>query len=350
MKTKESISLKERPLMQKYIEVVIVVVFYWIISISMVFVNKFILSDSSVHLNAPLFVTFYQCIISAIICVLMSFLTRVNSRLFTFPAINLNITTMKNILPLSIMFVAMITFNNLCLKYVGVAFYFVGRSLTTVFNVVLSYLILGQKTSLEAISCCLIIIFGFFLGVDQENVSGSLSIIGVLFGVFASLFVSLNSIYTKNVLSSVNNSIWLLTFYNNINGILLFIPMMIINGEIQELLNYSRLGDVTFWNLMTMSGVFGFLIAYVTGLQIKVTSPLTHNISGTAKACTQTVLATFWYNENKTIMWWLSNVLVLFGSAAYTRIKQIEMKNNHIHKVNIGIINTDEEQLINNKT
>ena len=30
----------------------------------------------------------------------------------------------------------MITFNNMCLKYVGVAFYYVGRSLTTVFNVV----------------------------------------------------------------------------------------------------------------------------------------------------------------------------------------------------------------------
>ena len=40
------------------------------------------------------------------------------------------------VLPLSIIFVCMITFNNLCLKYVGVAFYYVGRSLTTVFNVV----------------------------------------------------------------------------------------------------------------------------------------------------------------------------------------------------------------------
>lgn len=40
------------------------------------------------------------------------------------------------VLPLSLVFVGMITFNNLCLQYVGVAFYNVGRSLTTVFNVV----------------------------------------------------------------------------------------------------------------------------------------------------------------------------------------------------------------------
>jgi GDP-fucose transporter C1 len=42
---------------------------------------------------------------------------------------------------------------------------------------------------------------------------------------------------------------------------------------------------------------FRFAIGYVTGLQIKVTSPLTHNISGTAKAAAQTVLATQWFQE-----------------------------------------------------
>ncbi len=36
-------------------------------------------------------------------------------------------------------FVGMITFNNLTLKFLGVAFYNVGRSLTTVFNVVSQY-------------------------------------------------------------------------------------------------------------------------------------------------------------------------------------------------------------------
>ena len=56
---------------------------------------------------------------------------------------------MKQVLPLSVVFVLMITTNNLCLKNVGVAFYYVGRSLTTVFNVLLTYLILGNKTSLR---------------------------------------------------------------------------------------------------------------------------------------------------------------------------------------------------------
>ena len=37
--------------------------------------------------------------------------------------------------------------------------------------------------------------------------------------------------------------------------------------------------------------MLGFAIGYVTALQIQVTSPLGHNISGTAKAAAQTILA-----------------------------------------------------------
>jgi len=66
----------------------------------------------------------------------------------------------------------MIIFNNLCLKYVGVSFYYIGRSLTTVFNVITTYFLLGERTSLKAIVCCAIIIVGFWLGVDQEGESG----------------------------------------------------------------------------------------------------------------------------------------------------------------------------------
>jgi hypothetical protein len=88
-----------------------------------------------------------------------------------------------------------------------------------------------------------------------------------------------------------------------------------------------------------------FAIGYVTGLQIKVTSPLTHNISGTAKAAGQTVLATHLYNElgrNKSVrsihlypvvktkpsLWWFSNFMVLGGSVAYARVRTLEMKKN----------------------
>lgn len=52
---------------------------------------------------------------------------------------------------------------------------------------------------------------------------------------------------------------------------------------------------------------------------------MTHNISGTAKAAAQTVLATQINAEFKTFWWWVSNGVVLLGSAAYARVRQMEM-------------------------
>lgn len=168
----------------------------------------------------------------------------------------------------------------------------------------------------------------FFLGVDQENEAGSLSVLGVIFGVLASAFVSLNAIFTKKVLPSVDSSVSLLSYYNNALACFVFLPLIVLAGEVPAVVNLLSAGW-NYWTMMVLGGLFGFAIGYVTGLQIQVTSPLTHNISGTAKACAQTVLATWWYSEAKAVLWWMSNMIVLGGSMAYTRVKQLEMKANH---------------------
>ena len=66
-----------------------------------------------------------------------------------------------------------------------------------------------------------------------------------------------------------------------------------------------------------------------------MTSPLTHNISGTAKAAAQTVIATQWNAEVKSLEWWISNAVVLIGSSAYARVKQLVS-----HKSVLGTIST----------
>lgn len=316
-------SVAERELWRKYVRIIIVVTLYWIISISTVFVNKTLLS--SLNLNAPLFVTWSQCVISTLICILLSVTSDIFPNFIHFPkSAPFSSDTIKNVLPLSILFILMIGFNNLCLKYVGVSFYFLSRSLTTVFNVIFTYIILRVKTSRNAILCCILIIVGFGLGIDQENFLGSFSSTGTAFGVLGSLALSLYSIHTKKILKTVDNHILLLSYYNNLYSSILFLPLILLNGEFKPLSTYDFY-DSWFWTLTIIGGVFGFLIGFVTTLQIQVTSPLTHNISGTAKACAQTVIATYWYDELKPFLWWLSNFVVLFASAAYARIKQLEM-------------------------
>ncbi|XP_051501775.1 GDP-fucose transporter 1-like isoform X2 [Myxocyprinus asiaticus] len=315
---------KDESFALKALKIASVVALYWFISITMVFLNNYLLDSKD--LDAPVFITFFQCVVTVGLCLLMNVFSILCPGYVDFPSLKLDLRVSRELLPLSVVFIGMITFNNLCLKHVGVAFYTVGRSLTTVFNVILSYAVLKQTTSFYALLCCGVILGGFWLGVDQEGVAGSLSWTGVIFGVLASLFVSLNAIYTKKVMPAVDGNIWKLSYYNNLNASVLFIPLIVISGELGNLFNFSRLTDLNFWGMMTLGGVFGFAIGYVTGLQIKFTSPLTHNVSGTAKSCAQTVLAVMYSGSSKSVLWWTSNMMVLGGSSAYTWVKGLEMK------------------------
>lgn len=55
----------------------------------------------------------------------------------------------------------MITLNNVCLQFVEVSFYNVARSLTIVFNVVFTYWILNETTSIKTCLTLAIVVAGF---------------------------------------------------------------------------------------------------------------------------------------------------------------------------------------------
>mmetsp|Transcript_19218 Transcript_19218/g.32977 ORF Transcript_19218/g.32977 Transcript_19218/m.32977 type:complete len:354 (+) Transcript_19218:209-1270(+) len=318
---------------------------YWVVSISMVYLNKLLMSDG-LSIPAPLFVTWYQCVVTVFICwvagqcgqsargstqyapVAVSDSGGASpanppkpSFFAQFPKTEYNMVQAKQIFPLSLVFVGMITFNNLCLKYVEVSFYNVARSLTIVFNVFFSRIFLGIPTSCKTMLCLGIVICGFVMGSHGEM---NFSLVGTVCGVMSSLFVSLNSIFTKKVLPVVDDNHWKLTYYNNVNATYLFIPLIIyFEGDI--ILGATPiLTSAAFWSAMSVAGFFGFSIGIVTVLQIKATSPLTHNISGTAKAAVQSLMAFYLWGNEWTILGVLGIFTVLGGSLLYTFVKMSE--------------------------
>jgi GDP-fucose transporter C1 len=99
-----------------------------------------------------------------------------------------------------------------------------------------------------------------------------------------------------------------------------------IAGELEVLENnMDMLFDMQYWTMMTITGLFGFLIGIITVYQITLTSPLTHNIAGTAKATVQTLLALMIYRNPVTWKGGMGILLVLFGSAFYTAVRNQEM-------------------------
>merc|ERR1712087_373 len=214
--------------MKKMLRITGVVILYWSVSITLVFTNKYLLRSDELKLDAPLFVTWFQCLVTCvitIICAKMGWVGVTRDIQFDIQSTKQNC---KKVLPVSIAFVSMVTFNNLCLAEVGVAFYTIARSQVTLFSLLFMYLILGQKTSFKACICCTVIVGGFLLGVNQEGDLGSLSVKGTIYGVVASACVALNAIYQKKVMPKVDGDIWAMAFYNNINACIIFLPFIIV--------------------------------------------------------------------------------------------------------------------------
>lgn len=135
-----------------------------------------------------------------------------------FPQVEYNFSLGAKIMPLTFLFAMMLVFNNICLKYVQITFYQVARSLGIPLTVVFGYIINKQHTSLRCLLCCLIIVFGYLLGIKGEI---KFSLFGTLCGVTSSVFSTLYFIYIKNMLPIVNDNSWYLMYYNNMNACIL---------------------------------------------------------------------------------------------------------------------------------
>lgn len=116
-----------------------VVATYWFVSISMVYLNKMLMSNDNISIPAPLFVTWFQCVVTAAICWACGEMAERmkkseygsvstdeddlssskrgsnHSKGFwhQFPRAEYKIGPGQRVFPLSVVFVGMITFNNL---------------------------------------------------------------------------------------------------------------------------------------------------------------------------------------------------------------------------------------------
>ncbi|RHZ88047.1 hypothetical protein Glove_26g155 [Diversispora epigaea] len=299
-----------------------VVAFYWVASLAVVFLNKFILSTSEYKFPFPLFVTWFQLIVALIILMICGALGQSFKTFSVIPPYECEMNIARKIAPLTFMYVMMLAFNNMCLQYVEVTFYQVARSLSIIFNIIFTYTLLGGKTSFPALVCCSVVFMGFVVGSYGEiNFSWE----GIIYGVASSVFVALYGIYVKKTLIYVENDQWRLLHYNTTLSVFLLFPLVLFSGELQNVVNVYFLGETNFWILMIVTGITGFIINIAMFMQIKVTTPLTNTISGTAKACFQTALAAWYFQNEISTMNGIGIVLALFGSGLYSWVRYKEM-------------------------
>eukprot|EP01112_Ceratiomyxa_fruticulosa_P018952 TRINITY_DN6134_c0_g2_i3.p1 TRINITY_DN6134_c0_g2~~TRINITY_DN6134_c0_g2_i3.p1 ORF type:complete len:347 (-),score=60.68 TRINITY_DN6134_c0_g2_i3:355-1395(-) len=315
------VSDKEKEKEKENVKIAMAIAFYFFVSISLVFLNKALMRNY--RFDKPLFITWYQQVVAIGCIIILGKLGRQVPSLDFLPPFQFNTTVAQGVVPLTCVLIGMVSFNNLCLQYVEVSFYQVARSLSICFSLLLTYLVLGVRTSKRAVQACIVVFLGFFLGSLGEV---NFSWLGVIFGVTSSFFVALYGIYVKKILPKTEGNEWKLLSYNTALSIPMLFPIVVISGEFSGITQEPLIYDSEFWVVMTITGVFGYLISLAIFLQIKLTSPLTNTISGTVKACVQTILSVLIWNNDVTFTNALGIVLVIGGSFWYGLIRYFEMR------------------------
>eukprot|EP01129_Flabellula_baltica_P011706 TRINITY_DN5179_c0_g1_i2.p1 TRINITY_DN5179_c0_g1~~TRINITY_DN5179_c0_g1_i2.p1 ORF type:complete len:288 (-),score=46.58 TRINITY_DN5179_c0_g1_i2:49-912(-) len=259
-----------------------VVSFYMSISLALVFLNKNLMGPYDFPF--PLFVSWFQLIVAEVCIIVFGFLGE-RTKLFPlslFAPWEWDWGIAKSVSALSVTFVCMISFNNICLQYVEVSMYQVARSLTILWTIILGkYFFPDQVTPNKIKLAVAVVVMGFTIGSIGE---ANLEIKGLVAGIIACFFVAAYNIQIKSVLTAVDNDQWRLLIYNTTISIVIFIPVVILDGSLPTIFFDSTYeAPEGIWTPLIISGILGILINIAIFMQINYTSPLTGAISGTVK-------------------------------------------------------------------
>lgn len=160
------------------------------------------------------------------------------------------------------------SFSNYTLKYVDASFYQVARGLVLPFTVFASGLVLHTRPSLRILFACGIVTLGFFIGVFLDGTQ--ISPLGVFFGVASSAITATHSVVIKQSLTVVNGSAALLSWYTNILSTMVLIPLVILSGELPDVLKLLLGAD----ELIRPANSMGALRTFLWGTAIAVSQLL----------------------------------------------------------------------------
>jgi len=270
----------------------------------------------------PLFVTNFQLIVTWILLWMIGTAGQWDKTFSFAPPPEFDISIAVQVVPVTFLYVGMLSMTNYCLRFVDVSFYQILRSLVIPLNILSSFVILGYLPRLRTLGCCLVVMLGFFLGsVSELNFTYE----GFFTGCLASLFMALYSTYVKKVLTLVNGSTWRLMHYTTILATVMTAPLVLVSGEYSSALKNEHFYQRSFWAIMTASALFGFLINLAYFALIKHGSPLTTHISSCAKSALQAALGIAFYKNKVTSVNVLGIFLTLLGSAMYSWDRYVQL-------------------------
>ncbi|OIR57202.1 MAG: putative GDP-fucose transporter [Amphiamblys sp. WSBS2006] len=286
-------------------ELAAVVLFYWVCSITTVFLNKHLLSSGGFR-TAPILLMAFQHVVPMALFFLLGLFHRSL-------VVSLRLRAMWKLLPLCLVYVGMLATNAICLQSVSVTLYQTVRSLTIIFQLLLDVGLRRRRPKPSKAAACVLVCAGAGMTAYKNT---EVTVLGACVGVLSSLFIAVYSVLVKGGLSHVRNSELSMTHHITFMSQFFFFALAGVLGE------YSAAGqlfpDALSCAKVGLSGVVGCLVGFSMFLQLKRTSPLTATVSATIKACIQTMLDVLFFARDMSPLNYAGVGVSLLGSAIYS--------------------------------
>lgn len=292
---------------------------YGALSVSMIFVNKLILSAGGDM--TPERMLAEQCAIAAISILIL--------RLFIKFPVFISFKTFKLILLVNLAFIGTMLANNYTLKYLSVHMVALLKNSALVFTALGDYFFLDHQILPVTWFSLVLIIIGASLGLATDI---QFSIKGYIWMSIAVIFASGYVILSKMILSKKKKHFLTIAFWNNfLSPFLLFFFHYIecktthrgkcdhSNGNIHQVESiYLRKP------FMLFSGFLGLSLDLSTYFLLGFTTATSYVVVGAAKKIVQSLLSFIFYGKSTSLNNIISVFIGLSGSTLYTYVKYEE--------------------------
>ncbi|EPX73174.1 triose phosphate transporter [Schizosaccharomyces octosporus yFS286] len=209
-----------------------------------------------------------------------------------------------------------------CLSFVPVSFYQISRGLLLPFTILLSFLLLHQKTHAFPLIGCFLVMLGFVFGVQFEQ---HVPVIGIVLGIWSSFTTAIESVAVKHYVHEFPTLDLIYIFATYMSGFCLFLSISSLElYSVVRSVNGAQIAK--FSMILLASSCSNFYLNIATFTQIKVTSPVSYMISVATRGVLQTLFAVAFLGETLYVNRIYGVVLILGGTTLYTLAKEHERR------------------------
>ncbi|XP_042472618.1 GDP-mannose transporter GONST1-like [Zingiber officinale] len=289
---------------------------YCITSISMILVNKLVLSGYD--FNAGISLMLYQNLVSVTIVSSLSLFNIISTEPLTWKLV-------KVWLPVNVIFIGMLITSMFSLRYMNVAMVTILKNVTNVITALgETYIFMRHHDKKVWTALCLMIISAISGGMTDLSfhaVGYSWQIANCFLTAAYSLTLRWVMDSAKQVTKSGNLNEFSMVLLNNTLSLPLGIVLMFAFQEVQYLYETPLLRMPMFWLVITLSGILGLAISFTSLWFLHQTSATTYSLVGSLNKIPLSIAGLFLFKVRTSMQNLLSILFGLLAGVCFAKAK-----------------------------